>query len=225
MRSGSSRLKRRSRFGAADLACYRHLYVNSVVAAWFGIASVVCTAQGTTKFFTGQYSGTVGGSPIRMDLQRQGSRVTGTYRYVRAGVSLRLEGALQENRARLQEIYGSQTTTGIFTAHARTDGSLEGTWTKPDGSGALSFYAQPLGSTSQENTRQSRRGSEQSTATTSKRREIPSPETRSSATTPPPQQRSRPTPPEETLPSPSGAGEDFLEAVRRGDTAEAQRPA
>lgn len=222
MESGSSRLEIRSYLGAGTrLTSFCLLYTGSVAALWLGISPAVCAAQGAAKSFTGQYTGTVGGSPIRMTLQREGTRVTGTYRYVRAGVSLRLTGTWQDNHARLQEIYGSQTPTGVFTARVRADGGLEGTWTKPDGSGALSFYAQPLAPTTPGNA-QLRRDAEPPNAQAGKSREIPSQVTRSSPPMPPAQQRSRSPSPEEILPSPSGPGEEFLEAIRQGDTAGAR---
>ena len=212
--------------GGTNISTYRGLYLGSITAVWLGFTSPVCPAQRAAKSFRGEYAGTVGGSPIRMTLQREGARVTGTYRYVHAGVSLRLEGTWQDDRARMQEIYGQRTQTGVFTARVQEDGRLEGAWTKPDGTGALSFHVQPLSSTMLSSTMQApaeaRRKPQQTKPPIRKREDRLPIETRSALPPSRPERRSRSQRPEETSPSVSDAGGEFLRAVRQGDTAAAR---
>lgn len=90
-----------------------------------------------------RYVGSIGGYPITMTLMRQGSRLSGSYRYTRAGVLLHLEGAWLDGTARLREIYGKRSHTATILARLGDDGSLFGTWTKTDGSQSLAFRAHP----------------------------------------------------------------------------------
>lgn len=195
--------------------------MGSVTALCLGVLATACKAQGTAKNFTGQYMGTVGGSPVHMTLRRQGSQAAGTFRYVRAGVSLRLEGAWRENTVQLREMFGARTQTGILTAHMHVDGGLEGTWTKPNGNGALSFRARPLTSAAQENV--SRREPLHSETQASLRVNTPFKETRSLPAAPPVQRRSRPAPPGQTPPALQEKDEKFLQAARQGNTTQAYR--
>ena len=105
------------------------------------IAHSACRAGETPGSFVRRYSGSIGPYPFQMTLERQGPRVTGSYRYVRAGVSLRLEGTWDGDRARIRELFAGTTRTASITARSFGDGSLEGTWTKRDNGRTLPFRA------------------------------------------------------------------------------------
>ncbi len=120
-------------------------------AAWTGLLTILCLGAGVdgrraeaAGASTRSYVGSVGGYPIVMTLQRNGSRVSGTFRYTRKAVTLRLEGTWQGDYARLQEIYGKGARTAIISAHETEDGGLVGTWAKLDGSELLRFRADPV---------------------------------------------------------------------------------
>src|SRR5579871_5173901 len=63
-------------------------------------------ARGKGQNFTRTYVGTIDGAPIRMKLQRRGEILSGTYAYVRAGVTLHLQGVTDGDHLKLIEIYG-----------------------------------------------------------------------------------------------------------------------
>ena len=69
--------------------------------------------------------------PVRMNLKTLGGKAAGSYVYEKIGKPLRLGGRLEQGRLKLREYAGGQLT-GSFDVRMG-EGSLEGTWTSPDG--------------------------------------------------------------------------------------------
>ena len=83
---------------------------------------------------------------IEMRLVRAGERLSGTYAYEKVGTSINLDGTVDaKGNFTLQEADDSGKQTGVFKGtwkepEAEAGATLDGSWTKPDGSGELSFY-------------------------------------------------------------------------------------
>lgn len=75
--------------------------------------------------------GTLAGKNIAMTLEVTGQTVTGQYTYLRAGVTLTLQGTLAGQACTLQEFYQGRHT-GTFDG-TLTSAGYEGTWSSPDG--------------------------------------------------------------------------------------------
>jgi hypothetical protein len=95
----------------------------------------------------GQYEGVIGKNlKVRLLLQRQGTVLTGSYRYLKAGGELRLMGTTAPTSLlTMREFDASGRQTGLFEGRLvmRNDGtsSITGTWSKPNGKGVLPFRA------------------------------------------------------------------------------------
>ena len=96
-----------------------------------------------TRIFRGEIGDQ---NKVEMRLVRAGSRLSGTYAYEKVGANLNLNGTIDaKGNFTLQESDGSGKQTGVFKGEWKEPESeagamLEGSWTKADGSGELSFY-------------------------------------------------------------------------------------
>ena len=103
------------------------------------------------KSESGQYKGTIANYPIRMTLRRQGSRLSGSYTYVRNGMTLTLRGRLLGSPGRaglvgtefeLDEYDPKGRRSGGFQGHFTTSDMVRGSWWKTERPGRrLSFVA------------------------------------------------------------------------------------
>ena len=96
-----------------------------------------------TRMFRGEIGNQL---KIEMRLVRAGERLSGTYAYEKVGTNINLDGTVDgQGNFTLSEADDSGKRTGIFKGtwketEAEAGALLEGNWTKPDGSGELSFY-------------------------------------------------------------------------------------
>ncbi len=121
---------------------FRFSFVVSIALA------LVCTAfgqNGVTRF-----TGGIGGSKVEMDIQRDGTTISGTYYYRKSGSSnkLKLNGEISaDGTFTMQESDATGKETGAFkgkwTESANESGALlEGDWFKPGQTAdGLGFYA------------------------------------------------------------------------------------
>lgn len=105
--------------------------------------AVESMAQGSRKIFIGSIGGKY---DIRMYLWREGETFSGYYLYEISGGNINLEGTINANGAfvlKENDFEGKQT--GVFKGKLTRSVlggeslHLEGTWSKPDGTGAMSF--------------------------------------------------------------------------------------
>src|SRR5205085_1265260 len=104
--------------------------------------AMLCLAQAPTQTFRG----TIGEQPVVVKLQRDGDKLTGSYSYERIGQSITLKGQIDpQGNVTLAEFDNAGRQTGKFKGklepdEERTDAfTLDGTWTRPDGSRETSF--------------------------------------------------------------------------------------
>lgn len=105
------------------------------------VATVVPEGEQTS------FRGDIGGKyKIQMRLRRNGAELSGTYFYENKATDITLKGAIdKQGNFTLQEFDQTGRQTGLFkgrwkeAAEDETGASLEGHWSKPDGSGALTF--------------------------------------------------------------------------------------
>ncbi len=97
------------------------------------------------------FRGTIGDKKVQLKLFREGELVNGTYSYQKIGKDILLKGSINsQGNFTLQEFDGTGTQTGEFKGKW-TDpaelptAALEGTWTKPNKTGELQFYATEQG--------------------------------------------------------------------------------
>lgn len=92
--------------------------------------------------FDGTYAGTLGPDlPIRAEIKRSGTSLTGRYRYVGKDEDLRLEGTLQDDGGVfvLHESTSQGTPTGTFRGVLLDTANAFGRWTFPRGSRSFLF--------------------------------------------------------------------------------------
>jgi hypothetical protein len=83
---------------------------------------------------------------IEMRLVRAGDRLSGTYAYEKVGTNINLNGTIDAKGSfTLQESDGSGKQTGLFKGEwkepdSEAGATLDGSWTRADGSGELAFY-------------------------------------------------------------------------------------
>ena len=107
--------------------------------------------------FSRRYTGTLNRYPIRMTLQRRGNRLTGSYTYLRNGVTLTLRGRithtpLKESLAgaefELDEYDRPGRRSGSFQGQFTSTETLRGSWWKTERPGnRLSFHAESAAAT------------------------------------------------------------------------------
>jgi hypothetical protein len=97
---------------------------------------------------TRTFVGTIGGKyPVRMTLRSQDTDLSGTYRYEGKAEALQVKGSLREGKySTLSEFDRHGNQTGTFDAEFTTPRTLEGTWSKPDGSREMPFYLEEVSS-------------------------------------------------------------------------------
>ena len=95
---------------------------------------------------TRTFRGEIGDHKIEMRLVRAGESLSGSYAYEKVGTNISLSGTIDaKGNFTLQEADGSGKPTGVFKGEWKepekeAGASLEGSWTKANGSGELSFY-------------------------------------------------------------------------------------
>ena len=116
-----------------------------------GLVSALATVLALTQSLIAQntdlkisYTGNIKNIPIQMTLQQKGTGVVGTYRYVKIGANLGLEGSLRDKDSLvLFEYDESGKQTGLFKGRFKgafsTSETIEGTWSKPNGLKPLPF--------------------------------------------------------------------------------------
>jgi hypothetical protein len=83
---------------------------------------------------------------IEMRLVRAGERLSGTYAYEKVGTNINLSGTIDaKGNFTLQESDANGKQTGVFKGEwkepeSEAGATLDGSWTKADGSGELTFY-------------------------------------------------------------------------------------
>src|SRR5215510_443346 len=127
------------------------VYITLAVSGLAGVASV----QGqTAAFIQGQpaasrsFSGAINSRyAIRMSLTIEGSKITGSYYYVKVGKPITLRGSIDSSgTVRLEELDQTGKPTGIFKGRLVADSEITGTWSKPDGSGPMPFAVKGVAS-------------------------------------------------------------------------------
>lgn len=77
---------------------------------------------------------------IRMSLRRVGHSLSGTYFYTRHNINISLNGTIDDNQnVELSGYDEAGTMIDVFKGQLISSNSLEGTWSKPDGSRSLPF--------------------------------------------------------------------------------------
>jgi hypothetical protein len=116
-----------------------------------GLVSALASVLAMTQSLIAQntdlkisYTGNIKNIPIQMTLQQKVAGVVGTYRYVKIGTDLGLEGSLRgKDSLILFEYDESGKQTGLFKGRFKgafgTSELIEGTWSKPNGSKSLPF--------------------------------------------------------------------------------------
>jgi hypothetical protein len=98
-----------------------------------------------TANFNRVYKGSIHRYPVTMVLARRGNSLVGMYRYDRGSRDLTLRGTIRGRSFSMNEIYPGGALSGRLRGTLASDGSLLGTWTKPNGSGALRFSLRSQG--------------------------------------------------------------------------------
>jgi hypothetical protein len=97
------------------------------------------------------YEGTIGKSAVRVMLQPKNDILIGTYKYLKIGKDLELQGMSHgKDSVILKEFDEQERQTGLFKGRyvgkiKRTD-SIIGVWSRPDGSRSLPFKLRALAS-------------------------------------------------------------------------------
>lgn len=93
------------------------------------------------------FRGSISDKKIQMTLQRDGEQLSGTYSYQKIGSDLSLKGTIdKQGNFKLKESDNSGAQTGEFEGKWNEQANLptatlDGTWSKPNSSDKLSFYA------------------------------------------------------------------------------------
>ncbi len=80
------------------------------------------------------------GLKIKMKLLGEGPKVSGSYSYERFGKDIPVAGTIEETGSLILEEFVNGQKTGIFTGKVVSDERIEGTWSKPDGTGSRGFF-------------------------------------------------------------------------------------
>lgn len=129
-----------------ELFRLRLLLATPALAFALGLAGSAVAAERPATSFRLWFRGTVGGTAaVRMELAREGDRLTGRYYYETRGKDLALSGTVgADGAAECEERAGVQVTGVLRGRLAERDGaprllSFEGTWSRPGGGKALPF--------------------------------------------------------------------------------------
>ena len=108
------------------------LAVSFLTATLFGQGQV-----GAPRSFSGAINNRYA---IKMSLLIEGSKISGSYYYVKVGKPIVLRGSISSaGKVTLEELDQTGKPTGVFKGSFTTDNEFAGTWSKPDGSGAMPF--------------------------------------------------------------------------------------
>lgn len=90
--------------------------------------------------FDRTYSGTADNDGISMELRRNGSSLSGNVFSRRSATDITVSGSVADDGSfEMNEYSDIGVNTGIYRGRINTDGTMNGTWSKPDGSKPRSF--------------------------------------------------------------------------------------
>lgn len=88
-----------------------------------------------TRNFNRTYGGSAGGDSVTMRLQRSGSSLSGRVFSRRSATEISVSGSIYDDGTfELGEYSDIGAMTGSYSGRIYTDGTMTGTWSKPDGS-------------------------------------------------------------------------------------------
>ncbi len=94
-----------------------------------------------SRNFTRTYSGTADNDGISMELRRSGSSLGGRVFSRRSATDISVSGNIDDNGAfEMNEYSDIGVNTGVYRGRINTDGTMNGTWSKPDGSKPRPFF-------------------------------------------------------------------------------------
>jgi len=94
-----------------------------------------------TRNFTRTYSGTADNDGISMQLRRSGSSLSGKVFSRRSVTDISVSGSISDDGYfEMNEHSDIGEQTGIYSGRISDDGTMSGTWTKPDGSKSRRFF-------------------------------------------------------------------------------------
>lgn len=94
-----------------------------------------------TRNFNRTYRGTADNDGITMQLKRSGSLLSGRVFSRRSATEISVSGNIDgDGYFEMSEYSDIGVTTGVYQGRVNTDGTLTGTWTKPDGSKPRPVY-------------------------------------------------------------------------------------
>lgn len=98
-------------------------------------SNTVKTQFPLTRNFNRTYSGTIDNDGITMQLQRSGSTLSGKVFSRRSATDISVSGSIYDDGSfELGEFSDIGVMTGNYSGQINPDGTMTGTWTKPDGS-------------------------------------------------------------------------------------------
>ncbi|MBK8813692.1 MAG: hypothetical protein IPN69_23585 [Acidobacteria bacterium] len=94
-----------------------------------------------TRNFNQTFGGTADNDSITMRLQRSGSSLGGRVFSRRSSTEITVSGSIgNDGWFEMNEYSDINVVTGVYSGRIGQDGSMSGTWTRPDGSKPRSFY-------------------------------------------------------------------------------------
>ena len=104
-------------------------------------ASNVQKPAGLPRNFNRTYAGTVNYDEIEMQLERSGSSLEGRVYPKYRSADIFLEGYISDDGSfEMDEKSDIGVVTGVYHGRINTDGTMSGSWTKPDGSKSRPFF-------------------------------------------------------------------------------------
>lgn len=102
---------------------------------------VVPSGGDTSRRFDRTYSGSVGDSGVRMSLQRDGGSLSGRVYPQGRYADIYLDGWVERDGTfAMDERSDLGIVTGVYRGRLNADGSMTGTWSKPDGDKTRSIH-------------------------------------------------------------------------------------
>ncbi|MDX6447081.1 MAG: hypothetical protein QOH71_4155 [Blastocatellia bacterium] len=101
--------------------------------------------------FSKVFEGTLNSQyPIKMNLQRNGENLVGTYVYTKYKVDIPIKGTIDgQDNLIINEFDSKGNQTGVFKGRLTSNSEMEGTWSKPNGDKSMSFSLKANGSSNE----------------------------------------------------------------------------
>jgi hypothetical protein len=116
----------------------RKLIPSTTLAVLF-LAGALC-ARGQVAALK-SFSGAINNRyAIKMSLLIEGTKISGSYYYVKVGKPITLRGSIDNSgKLSLEELDQTGNPTGVFKGRLASESEIVGTWSKPDGSDPMPF--------------------------------------------------------------------------------------